>query len=195
MRKITREKVMKLLYIVDIHRQANKIPTIQEFIVGDEALEFIERQEHFLLNKKDDRSYFKNTFSGILQHLTAIDTRIEKYVKQGWSLQQLGVIERALLRIAIYELYWSEEEGLSPEVVVSSTINLATMFTDDASVKFLHGLLGASIGNVTKTETTRPKAQGYQKIDTKFASQNQAALKKFKEQKKKQAELTSSNKL
>lgn len=185
MRKITREKVMKLLYTMDVYRQISQTDSLKEYLKSDIAIELLAQQKIFLLNDKDDVAYFNATFSGIIDNLTEIDAKIQSHCKKTWTIAQFGYLERALIRIAVYELLWSEQEGLSPKVVIASTLSLAEEFVDEKSIKFLHGILGSIVNNTEqKPVTTAKKVTGYQKVDTKHAKNNIAQLKKFKQLKR-----------
>ncbi|MGL5043228.1 MAG: transcription antitermination factor NusB [Culicoidibacterales bacterium] len=185
MRKITREKVMKLLYTMDVYRQIAKEERLEDFLTTDIANELLVQQKSFLLNSKDDAVYFDATFFGIVEHLPAIDDKINQYTKKTWSIEQFGYVERSLIRIAMYELYWSDQEGLHPKVIVSSILSLAEIFVDEKSIKFIHGILGATIQQIPTGEIKPKKVfNQYIPVDKSKAENNKARLKEFKAQKK-----------
>lgn len=183
MRKITREKVMELLYLLDIHRQVAKDETLLSFLnTNEKANQLIEAEKAFLLNSKDDIDYFNGTFAGVIQNLAEIDELIKKHMKSTWSIEQIGFVERAILRLAIYELNWSEQAGLMTKVIISSALEIAEKYTDENSVKFIHGILGAMVNNLEPKIVKKKHSQGYQKMDKTTAKNN---LQKFKQMKSK----------
>ena len=184
MRKITREKVMKMLYIMDVYRQISKQKDLSNFLKTDIALELYEQQRNFLLNKKDDVVYFDATFNGIIEHLPQIDEKIQTHAKKNWTINQFGYVERSLLRVAVYELYWSDQEGLSPLIIVSSVLDLGELFIDEKSIKFIHGVLGAIIDNIPTKDISKPKYDTYKKVDINKTTNNKAKLAEFKKAKK-----------
>ncbi len=186
MRKITREKVMKLLYAMDVYRQISKEPTLESYLKTEIGADLLEQQKRFLLNAKDDDSYFEDTFDGIIEHLPEIDEKINQHTKKTWSIQQFGYVERSLLRIAMYELYWSEQEGLHPKVIISSILDLSELFVDEKSVKFIHGILGAAIQNIPTAEEKTKKFDKYVPLDEDKVQRNKEKLRKMKEMKKRQ---------
>jgi N utilization substance protein B len=68
------------------------------------------------------------------------DAIIRRFAK-GWSLERMPVIDRSLLRMAIYEL------GHRPDVptgaVISEAVELAKRYSTDDSGKFVNGMLAA----------------------------------------------------
>ena len=185
MRKITREKVMEFLYLLDIRRQVAKSDTLSEFLQESaNVTALIEAEKAYLLNKKDDMEYFEATFTGIVEKLPEIDEYIKKYLKSTWSIEQLGFVERTILRLAIYELLWSEQEGLVTSVVIAASLEIAEKYTDETSMKLIHGILGGIANNLSPKETTKKSfGDNYKKVDK---SKNKANVSKFKAMRKAQ---------
>ena len=76
---------------------------------------------------------------GVTDHQEEIDGLIRRFAK-GWSLERMPVIDRNLLRMAIFEL------GHRPDVptgaVISEAVELAKTYSTDESGKFVNGMLG-----------------------------------------------------
>lgn len=185
MRAITREKVMKLVYMVDINRQAKGERSLVEYLNTPTGADVLDFQRTHLLNEKDEMKYFDATFSGIIEHLSEIDEKVNQYTKSSWNVSQFGYIERAILRLAVYELYWSMEEGLSPKVIIASALDLADTFSDEKGIKFIHGILGGMTNQIEVKRETPSKKSGYQKLSSSKQKNNLDALKKFNEAKRK----------
>jgi len=187
---MTREKVMELLYLLDIHRQVAGKENLLAFLVDDtdssKVTRLVEAEKKFLINEKDDIPYFEATFNGIVKNMVAIDETIQKYMKRTWSIDQIGFVERAILRLAVYELNWSEQEGLVTEVIIASALELAEKYTDATSGKFIHGILGAMTHNAMPQEATKKKHAAYQKVDKARIKENLAKYKKSKSDTRKQ---------
>jgi transcription antitermination protein NusB len=84
--------------------------------------------------------YVKKLVDGILEYYTTIDDAIVKYAPE-FPLDQIAVIDRNILRIAIYEF------AVSARVPVSAAINeaveLAKLFGAEGAAAFINGVLGA----------------------------------------------------
>ena len=75
-------------------------------------------------------------------HRDEIDAIISKFADR-WSIDRMPVIDRNLLRIAVYELGWRPEIPLG--VAISEAVDLAKRYSTDDSGRFVNGML-ASIG-------------------------------------------------
>ena len=58
----------------------------------------------------------------------------------GWSVDRLGVLERAILRVAVYEML--EERDVPLAVVIDEAVNLAKRFCSSEAGAFINGVLG-----------------------------------------------------
>jgi|GEM_PF-213691 len=91
---------------------------------------------------------------GVTRERQTLDQRIAARLKSGWALDRIALIDRAVLRIAIYELWF--EPDLSPRVVVSEAVRLAQIFGSPENVRFVNGLLGRIVPESPKANWTPP---------------------------------------
>jgi len=75
-----------------------------------------------------------------------------------WPVDQIAVIDRNVLRIAIYELLFDSDTP--PKVAINEAVELAKMFGSDSSPRFVNGVLGslASRGREHIRATLNPQA-------------------------------------
>jgi transcription antitermination protein NusB len=59
----------------------------------------------------------------------------------GWSLDRMPTVDRAILRVATFELVYGD--SVPDSVVISQAIELAKELSTDDSGSFVHGVLGA----------------------------------------------------
>jgi N utilization substance protein B len=85
---------------------------------------------------------------GVLQHQTAIDEMIMKFA-DNWRLERIAAVDRAILRLAIYEIL--HEHEIPPVVSINEAIEMAKMFSTEQSGRFVNGIL-----DKVKGETFRP---------------------------------------
>ncbi|MEY4323101.1 MAG: hypothetical protein RL410_882 [Actinomycetota bacterium] len=83
--------------------------------------------------------YVSELISGVLQHQAVIDETIETY-SEGWPLSRMPAVDRAIARIAVYELLYNEE--IPDGVAIDEAVTLASDLSTDDSPVFLNGLLG-----------------------------------------------------
>lgn len=83
---------------------------------------------------------------GVVDHWTQINDLLTTY-SQGWTLERMPAVDRAILRLGAYEVLFAEvPEG----VAISEAVALATELSTDDSPKFVNGLL-ARIAEVKPT--------------------------------------------
>lgn len=92
----------------------------------------------------DDRQppvseYTRQLVEGYAQNAPRIDELISTY-SVGWTLDRMPVADRCILRLAAYELIWSEE--VPEAVVIDEAVDIAREFSTDESPPFVNGLLG-----------------------------------------------------
>ncbi len=125
---------------------------VRETIVGllyasDIGNEGIDKFANDLFEEKKIRNkqleFAKNLYEGIKINLSSVDGVINNYLKE-WNLSEIGNIERAILRLATYEIMHSE---LDDAVVINEAIELAKKLCNDTSPKFINGVLDAIIKN------------------------------------------------
>ncbi|WP_392553639.1 transcription antitermination factor NusB [Orbus wheelerorum] len=85
-----------------------------------------------------DKKYFRELLNGVALNTVEIDSKMEPYLNER-SLEELGQIERAILRIAVYELL--KREDVPYKVVINEAIDLTKTFGAEDSHKFINGVL------------------------------------------------------
>jgi transcription antitermination protein NusB len=75
---------------------------------------------------------------GVIDHADRIDELISTYA-EGWTLERMPVIDRNLLRIAVYELLYRDD--IDDPVAISEAVELAEELSTDDSPRFVNGLL------------------------------------------------------
>jgi len=85
---------------------------------------------------------------GVGNHLTEIDATIQTYAKD-WSLDRMPSLDRALLRMGIFELIYHPEVPVA--VVISEAVELAKEFSTDDSGKFVNGMLSAIAESIRRS--------------------------------------------
>jgi len=83
--------------------------------------------------------YVMELLVGVAEHRSKIDELITTYA-QGWDMDRMPVIDRNILRIALFELLWVD--GLDDQIAVSEAVEIATELSTDDSAKYINGVLG-----------------------------------------------------
>jgi N utilization substance protein B len=84
-------------------------------------------------------TYARDIVAGIAEHGDEIDELIETYA-QGWTINRMPVIDRAIVRIGIWELRFNPE--VPDGVAISEAVEAARTYSTEDSAGFVNGLLG-----------------------------------------------------
>jgi N utilization substance protein B len=77
---------------------------------------------------------------GVAEHAGRIDELIDRHAS-GWSLERLPDVDRAILRMAVFELLWADD--VPDAVVIDEAVELAKALSTDDSPAYVNGVLGA----------------------------------------------------
>lgn len=155
-RHLSRSVAMQSLYEWDFKGKKNEMlaeiieHNIKEFAPGVEETEFI-----------------RDLVNGVIDKIDKIDKIIEKAAPQ-WPINQIAMVDRAVLRLGIYELLFGKRDEVPPKVAINEAIELAKSFGGDASGKFVNGVLGTiyrEIGEPGKDDAPAKKTIEEQKAN------------------------------
>jgi N utilization substance protein B len=79
---------------------------------------------------------------GVVEQQAKIDGLIEAHAS-GWSLDRLPDVDRAILRMAVYELLWVDD--VPDAVVIDEAVELAKTLSTDDSPAYVNGVLGGIV--------------------------------------------------
>jgi N utilization substance protein B len=122
-RSKARKRAVDLIYEADL-RGADPVTTLAERIaladppINDYTIELIE---------------------GVTEHRAAIDQLLTDY-SEGWTLERMPGVDRAVLRVGLYELLWAAD--VPDAVAIDEAVELAKLLSTDESPKFVNGILG-----------------------------------------------------
>jgi N utilization substance protein B len=85
-------------------------------------------------------SFIYKVVSGVLDYQGRMDIVIHQHAPE-WPLDQMAIIDRNILRIAIYEFAVSKETPL--KVAINEAVELAKIFGSDSAPRFINGVLGS----------------------------------------------------
>lgn len=83
-------------------------------------------------------TYSRELLSGIEKNRTQIDQQIQK-LSQNWKLDRMSLVDRNILRIALYEI--TIGQGAPPKVAVNEAIEMAKQYSSEESFQFINGIL------------------------------------------------------
>jgi N utilization substance protein B len=84
-------------------------------------------------------AYAAELVEGVTGRLADIDEVLEKH-SEGWTVERMPPVDRAVLRLALYELLWRDD--VPDAVVIDEAVELAKSLSTDESPRFINGVLG-----------------------------------------------------
>ncbi|MCV9879102.1 transcription antitermination factor NusB [Brenneria izbisi] len=108
--------------------------------------------EHQFLSEQDvkdvDITYFRELLAGVSTQAEKLDLLMAPFLSR--QLDELGQVERAILRLAMFEL--SKRDDVPYKVAINEAIELAKVFGAEDSHKFVNGVLDKAAPSVRKVK-------------------------------------------
>ena len=101
-------------------------------------------KEHGFVEEEKD-PFLKRITEGVLAHCQEIDPLIERY-SENWRFDRITPIDRAILRMAIFELLYCEE--IPPKVTLNEAVDLGKRYGSEHSGGFINGILDRILNEV-----------------------------------------------
>jgi transcription antitermination protein NusB len=93
------------------------------------------------------RLFAEPLIRGTLEHRAALDEVIKKHARN-WDLHRMAVVDRNVLRLAIYEMLYRED--IPPVVSINEAVDVAKKFSTEDSGKFVNGILDKVKGELMR---------------------------------------------
>jgi len=138
LRRDAREAAVQFLYQLDTHKPADVEKALEEFWRQNDS-------------KQNVRDFANDLLRGTLEKKTEIDAKITS-LADNWDFERLAVVDRNILRLALYEMLFRTE--IPPVVSINEAIEIAKKFSSAESGKFVNGLLDR-----VKKDLLRPARQ------------------------------------
>lgn len=152
MRKLARQISFLLIYSSDMGETDYK--DVLQYYLNEENLEdfliaaniisvFPELDEDTLESAlaEDDKNFIIETVSGTMENKVDIDNLINAQAKN-WSTLRMVSADKNILRMGIYELVFSKEK-LDAAVIINEAVDLARIYGEEESYKFVNAILDA----------------------------------------------------
>lgn len=121
-----REKIMVILYQIDIYRK-NKMAYDVDTVIKE--------------NLEIDNDFVKDIVYGVITHEDSIKEDANKYMNN-WNIERIDKTGAAILKMAIYELKYTDTPSV---VVINEAVELAKKYSDDAVRKMINAVLDRMI--------------------------------------------------
>ncbi|GHT46193.1 N utilization substance protein B [Endomicrobiia bacterium] len=84
------------------------------------------------------REFALSLFKGVCEKKDAIDALIKQYAKN-WELERMAVVDRNIIRLAIYEIMATPDTPIS--VIINEAVEISKKYSTEDSSKFVNGIL------------------------------------------------------
>lgn len=126
-----RRTALQVLYEIDLTNHA--IGQVLEERLQESALD----DEQF--------QFTQNIVTGVHENSKRLDELIAQHASE-WPLDQVAVIDRNILRIALWEVAIYRKTPL--KVGINEAVELGKLFGTDSSARFINGVLGSLAGKL-----------------------------------------------
>jgi len=128
-RSEAREMLFKALYSVEIQKD-----------VTEEHIDlFLENNE---ITDAATIGYVKTAVKNINEKKAELEEIITKNLKKDWTLERISKINIALLKLAIYEIKYTETPF---KVVINEVVDLAKKYSEETAPSFINGVLASIV--------------------------------------------------
>ena len=128
-RILARENCFKLMFEYEFLKERNELS----------LLSFLDSED---LND-DEKQFVQNTYSGMIENNDKLEEIISKYLK-GYTLSRIYKVDLVILKLAVYELMFSNE-GTPSKVVINEAVEMAKKYSTDNSFRFVNGVLASIV--------------------------------------------------
>lgn len=128
-RSAAREEAFKLLYSLEIQKD-----NLEEQIDL-----YFETEGNF---DEETKQYIKETILGIEENINNIENKISENLKKDWKLDRISKVNLVLLKLAIYEILYTE---VPYKVAINEVIELSKKYGDETSPNFINGILASIV--------------------------------------------------
>lgn len=131
LRRRARECALQMLFQYDLSQ-----PSLNDLFESywNELTEL--REEH----RTEVPAFANRIVSGVITHLAALDLIISRHTEH-WRISRMAVVDRNILRMAVYEFLYETETPRA--VVINEAIEIARRFSTPEATQFINGVLDA----------------------------------------------------
>jgi len=126
LRRKARGLALQALYEIDT--TGHETTRVLETLLADEEL------------SPENSAFIHELVNGVLQNKKQLDLNIKNFAP-AWPIEQISVVDRNILRLAIFEILLNNKVPL--KVAINEAVELAKAFGSDSSPRFVNGVLGS----------------------------------------------------
>ncbi len=136
-RRSARQLALQILFQDEF--QGTNPSSLAEFWAGQEA-------------SPEVQTFAEQIVEGVQRHQEELDRLINEYARE-WTLNRMPVVDRNILRCALFELLWLPD--VPAKVIINEALELTKRFADEESKRFVNGILDRVIQDDSRLEAKR----------------------------------------
>jgi N utilization substance protein B len=157
-RREARERAVQFLFQHDLNPPENLEESLDHFWNTQQAAAIAEEKGAATWGQKTEpslpttqevatRLFADKLIRGVLEQRVELDGRIKQYA-ENWDLHRMAVVDRNILRLAIFEML--HRDDIPPVVSINEAVDIAKKFSTEDSGKFVNGILDKIKGELTR---------------------------------------------
>ncbi len=103
------------------------------------------------------RGFADRLINGVIENKAGLDGKIRGFVEH-WDLNRMGAVDRNVLRIALYEMFFCPD--IPPVVSINEAVDIAKRFGSDESGRFVNGVLDRAKADLSRPARDPAPASG-----------------------------------
>lgn len=158
MRREARERAVQFLFQYDLNRSENLDQALNHFWDSQRAGSIADEKGDAKWGEKFElpapsteeaslRLFAEPMIRGTLLNQDEIDERIKRHARN-WDLHRMAVVDRNVLRLAIFEML--HRDDIPPVVSINEAVDIAKKFSTEDSGKFVNGILDKVRGELMR---------------------------------------------
>ena len=124
-RRVAREELFKIVFEAEL-TDVKLDETLESYLLRDDTV----------LNT-NEKEFIEKYAKGMALNNEVVTETLKNNIT-GWTLDRVGNVEKALLKIATYEILF---EDVPAEILVNEVVELAKKYGDEKSHEFINGVL------------------------------------------------------
>ncbi len=157
-RREARERTVQFLFQHDMNPLENLDEALDQFWNSQRAPAIAEEKAGATWGEKTElppptteetstRLFAEKLIRGVVEHRDELDAQIKKHA-ENWDLPRIAVVDRNILRLAIFEML--HREDIPPVVSINEAVDIAKKFSTQDSGKFVNGILDRIKGQLVR---------------------------------------------
>jgi N utilization substance protein B len=158
MRREARERAVQFLFQFDLNKSENLEQALDQFWDSQRDAAIAEEKGKARWGETIElppptsdetamRRFAEPLIRGTLENREALDAKIKSYATN-WDLGRMAVVDRNILRLAVYEMLYRDD--IPPVVSINEAVDIAKRFSTDDSGRFVNGILDKVKGDLMR---------------------------------------------